>query len=359
VPKGSPAKERNGTLETPCLIIDVATVDRNIARFQSLADMAGQGARPHIKTHKLPFLALRQIKAGAVGITCQKIGEAEVMVAGGLADILITYNIIGAAKLDRLAALARQCQLTVTCDNETVARGLSNRFGEERPLDVLIECDTGAGRCGVSNPESALKLARLITQLPGLTLKGLMTYPPMNDSAGAERWLSAARTSLLAEGLPCPVISTGGTPNLDEMQTFTCATEHRAGTYVYNDRSLIARGICAPKDCAARLHATVVSRPTRTRAIIDAGSKALSSDLLGLSDYGLICEAPEARITALSEEHGTIELTGTDWDPQVGDVITIIPNHVCVVTNLFDTVFLRHPDGQIEATPVSARGKLF
>lgn len=316
-------------------------------------------ARPHIKTHKLPLMARRQLEAGAIGITCQKIGEAEVMADAGIDDILISYNILGLDKLDRLAALARRCKLSVTCDNETVAQGLSDRFAHEsEPLPVLIECDTGAARCGVQSPEEALALARRIHALPGLRLDGLMTYPPMSGSHEVDQWLARARDLLLAEGLPCPVISNGGTPNLGDLSEFHSATEHRAGTYIYNDRSLIAMGACGVEDCAARLHATVISRPAADRAIIDAGSKALTSDLLGLPDYGLIVEAPEARIVGLSEEHGHIDLTGSGWDPQVGDEITIIPNHVCVVSNLFDAVILRHPDGRLESIPVAARGKV-
>ncbi|WP_343115919.1 D-TA family PLP-dependent enzyme [Ostreiculturibacter nitratireducens] len=346
-------------MDTPCLVVDLSIVDRNIARFQKLADSAGLKTRPHIKTHKLPFMAKRQIAAGAIGITCQKIGEAEVMADAGIKDILITYNIVGQPKLDRLAALGRRCRLSVTCDNETVAQGLSDRFaGEPDPLPVLIECDTGAGRCGVQSPEAALSLARRIQALPGLQLEGLMTYPPMSGSEQVDQWLATARDLLTTEGLPCPVISTGGTPNIGDLGCFRSATEHRAGTYIYNDRYMIAFGACGEDDCAATVQATVVSRPTADRAIIDAGSKVLSSDLLGLEDYGLIREAPGARIVALAEEHGTIDLAGSGWDPMVGEEISIIPNHVCVVSNLLDAVILRHPDGRLESMPVAARGKV-
>ncbi|WP_413204286.1 D-TA family PLP-dependent enzyme [Rhodospirillum sp. A1_3_36] len=346
-------------METPRLVVDMDVVDRNIARFQALAEKVGVKTRPHIKTHKLPFLAHRQIAAGAIGITCQKIGEAEVMADAGLDDILITYNILGQEKLDRLAALARRIRLSVTCDNAPVAQALSERFsGEDKPLRVLIECDTGAGRCGVQSPVEAHDLARTIAHLPGLTLEGLMTYPPMAASADAEIWLAQARRLLTESGLSCPVVSNGGTPNLGDLGLFKTATEHRAGTYIYNDRSLVTGGHCTVADCAAVVHATVISRPTDRRAIIDAGSKALSSDLLGLKGFGLIREAPDADIVGLSEEHGTIDLTNTSWRPRVGDIITIIPNHVCVVSNLFDAITLRHPDGRLEEVRVSARGKV-
>jgi D-serine deaminase-like pyridoxal phosphate-dependent protein len=346
-------------LDTPCLVIDLPVVDENIARFQNLADAAGLKTRPHIKTHKLPFFAKRQIAAGAIGITCQKIGEAEVMVEGGLRDVLLTYNVIGDAKLDRLAALARKCTLAVTCDNLTVATGLSKRFAkEDAPLTVFVECDTGAGRCGVQSPADATDLASKINELPGLRFGGLMTYPPMDHADNVDKWLSDAKEGIEKAGLSCPVVSTGGTPNLDALNAFKHATEHRAGTYIYNDRSLIARGACGVENCAAVVKTTVVSRPTRTRVIIDAGSKALSSDLLGLKGFGMVREAPDASIVGLSEEHGTIELGDSDWDPAVGDVISIIPNHICVVSNLFPTVWVKDANGDMTEMTVAARGML-
>lgn len=346
-------------MDTPCLIVDLDVTDRNIAKFQSLADAQGLRARPHIKTHKLPMLAQRQIAAGAIGITCQKIGEAEVMADAGIADILLSYNILGPEKLTRLRDLAQRCQLSVVCDNSVVAEALSETFrSAPAPLPVLIECDTGAGRCGVQSPEDALSLARQIDALPGLRLEGLMTYPPMNGTAAVNDWLSRAKTLLRKAGVTCDTVSTGGTPNLGDLAQLSVATEHRAGTYIYNDRSLIARGACTIADCAATVRATVVSRPTANRAIIDTGSKALSSDLLGLEGFGLIREAPEAMISALSEEHGIVDLSETDLRPQIGDEISIIPNHVCVVSNLFDSLLLRHPDGQFEEVSIPARGKL-
>ncbi|KJE34928.1 alanine racemase [Thalassospira sp. HJ] len=345
--------------DTPCLVIDLPVVDENIARFQKLADAAGLQTRPHIKTHKLPFFAKRQIAAGAIGITCQKIGEAEVMAEGGLQDILLTYNVIGDAKLDRLVALAKKCKLSVTCDNSTVAEGLSAHFANAGiDLTVLVECDTGAGRCGVQSPIAACELASQINGLPGLKFGGLMTYPPMDHSENVDKWLADAKKLIQAAGIACPVVSTGGTPNMDTLAAFKHATEHRAGTYIYNDRSLIARGACGVEDCAAVVKATVVSRPTKTRAIIDAGSKALSSDLLGLEGFGMVREAPDASIVGLSEEHGIIELGDSNWDPAVGDIISIIPNHICVVSNLFPTIWVQDENGEMTEMPVAARGML-
>ncbi|GGA62168.1 alanine racemase [Pelagibacterium lentulum] len=346
-------------MDTPCLMIDVGVAERNIARFQVLAEKAGLATRPHVKTHKMPYFAHLQCKAGAIGITCQKIGEAEIMADAGIGDILITYNIVGEEKLKRLVALAKRCRLSVTCDSLSVAEGLSQRFAQaSMPLTVLVECDTGAGRCGVRTPQEAAALAAAIADLPGLTFGGLMTYPPMVGADRVDGWLRAAVDQLGEVGLPVPVVSTGGTPNLDELGAFSSATEHRAGTYIFNDRSLIARGACSVSDCAAVVVATVVSRPAPGRAIIDAGSKALSSDTLGLEGFGLIREAPDAQIVALSEEHGILDISASQWDPRIGERITIVPNHVCVVVNLIGEAYLRHADGRIELMPVAAKQQI-
>ncbi len=344
-------------METPAVLIDIATVERNIKRTQALFDGLGVKFRPHIKTHRIPRFAKMQIDAGACGITCQKIGEAEVMAAAGLEDILITYNIIGEEKLARLAALATKCKLSVTADNDFVVAGLSKSFANsKKPLAVLVECDTGQGRCGVQNPEAALALAKTIASSNGLQFAGLMTYPPMADMKAVDAWLREAKVLIEQNGLVCDRVSNGGTPNLGRVDQVKSATEHRAGTYIYNDRSLVQSGACHVNDCALTVMATVVSRPTEKRAIIDAGSKALTSDLIGLTDYGLITRAPDARIVGLSEEHGHVDLSATNWQPDVGEVISIIPNHACVVSNLVDAVHVVGEDGTIEKLPVAARG---
>ena len=346
-------------IETPAVLIDLDRAERNIRRFQEYCDSHGLALRPHIKTHKLPFLAQRQIAAGAVGITCQKIGEAEVMAAAGLRDILITYNILGASKLRRLTALAEHCKLSVVADSKPVIDGLAAAFASAaEPLTVLVECDTGAGRCGVQSVDQVTELARLIHASPGLRFAGLMTYPPMSDQHKVGDWLRRAKAALQEAGLPCPVISSGGTPNMWRAHEAGCPTEHRAGTYIYNDRSLISAGICTAADCALTVLATVVSRPTETRAIIDAGSKILTSDLLGLKGHGYVVEAPDARLVGLSEEHGTLDLSQSDWRPQVGDRLRVIPNHACVVSNMVDAVWTLRNDRIVAQESVAARGKV-
>ncbi|WP_419905851.1 D-TA family PLP-dependent enzyme [Kiloniella sp.] len=349
-------KAAEKVVETPAVLIDIAVAKKNIARFQKHCDQHGIAIRPHIKTHKLPSMAKLQIAAGAVGITCQKIGEAEVMANAGIEDIFISYNILGTGKLQRLIELSKRCKLSVVADNGQVIDGLNQAFlGEPFPLEVLIECDTGAGRCGAQSPQEVLHLAKLIHNACGLQLGGLMTYPPMDDQNSVNSWLSQAKDILLEKDLPCPRISSGGTPNMWRAQEVSIADEHRSGTYIYNDRSLINAGHCAVEHCALTVKATVISRPTQTRAIIDAGSKILTSDLLGLDGYGLIKEAPEAIITSLSEEHGIIDLSETTWSPKVGDTINIIPNHACVVSNMVDYVYLKE-EGKLSKTLIAARG---
>jgi D-serine deaminase-like pyridoxal phosphate-dependent protein len=203
-----------------------------------------------------------------------------------------------------------------------------------------------------------LALARRIHEAPGLILGGLMTFPPMQDEAGVDAWLAEAKALLLAEGLPCPRISSGGTPNMWRSQDVTTATEHRAGTYIYNDRSLVEGGVCTPADCALTVLTTVVSRPTDTRGIFDAGSKVLTTDLFGLTGHGLIAAAPTAAVKGLSEEHGILDLGRSNWRPAVGARVRVIPNHACVVTNMMDRLYLVRGDELVSEVAVAARGKV-
>ncbi|MCV2865129.1 D-TA family PLP-dependent enzyme [Defluviimonas sp. WL0075] len=347
------------TIDTPSVLVDLDIAEANIDRFQSYCDAHGLGLRPHIKTHKLPMLARRQIAAGAIGITCQKVSEAEAMIAdGGIDDVLITYNILGADKTDRLRRLAERVALTVVADSATVAKGLAGAFqGAARPLGVLVECDTGAGRCGVQTPAAARDLALEIARLGGLRFAGLMTYPPIGREAAVQSWLQEAKTLIEAAGLAVTTISNGGTPGMWQAHEVPAATEYRAGTYIYNDRSLQARGLCGWDDCALTVLATVVSVPTETRAIIDAGSKVLTSDLLGLQGYGHVLGRPDIRIDALSEEHGTLHAERIGLS--VGERVRIVPNHACVVTNMLDRIELVRGARHEVTAPVMARGRVW
>jgi len=354
---GTPIAE----LSTPVPVIDEAVVAGNIARVQAYMDEIGVRFRPHIKTHKLPAIARAQVEAGAQGINAQKISEAEVFADAGFEDILITYNIVGADKLAALKRLnARIAALSVVADSAAVVAGLAATFGPGRPLTVLVECDTGGKRCGVQTPEAARDLAQRIAAAPGLRFGGLLTYPSPNGEVAGEAFLAEAVRMLAAAGLSCPTVSYAGTPSLFSAEKVRSANEYRAGTYVYNDRAMVRAGHCTIEQCAMTVLTTVVSRPTAERAVIDAGSKALTSDLLGFADYGVVLGYPEARVVTLSEEHAVIDLgAGGGAQPQVGDKLRIVPNHTCVVSNLFDEVVF-HRDGLVtRALPVAARGRVW
>jgi D-serine deaminase-like pyridoxal phosphate-dependent protein len=346
------------SVPTPLPVIDEDRLAANIARVQSYMDAHHLSFRPHIKTHKIPALAEAQRQAGAQGINCQKITEAEVFADAGFNDILITFNILGADKLARLADLnERVSGLKVVADSSVTIDGLADHFAGRKPLTVLVECDTGGGRCGVQSPAEALALARRIAGSNALAFGGLMTYPKAGTETATEAFFAATLTGLKAEGIDCPIVSNGGTPSLFSAHLVTSATEHRAGTYIYNDRAMVRAGHCTLDDCAMHVLATVVSRPTPDRAILDAGSKALTSDLFGFADFGLILEYPDAVITGLSEEHGTIDLSRVSGRrPEIGERVRIVPNHTCVVSNLFDHMVF-HRDGLVtRVEPVAARG---
>lgn len=341
--------------DTPVVTIDIDVMEENIRQVQAACDRFGVALRPHIKTHKNPELARRQLQAGAKGIACQTLGEVDVMQKAGIDDIMLTYNIIGQAKLNRLVQLAERSRLLTVTDNEVVAKGLSQAFqNTSKPLGVLVECDVGAGRLGVQTPKEAAELAAFIETQPGLTFAGLMTYPITSQTAD---FLQAAYDELASKGLRAEIVSTGGTPTLTDLEGLPGVTEHRAGTYIFNDRSLVEKGVATWETCAMRIRATVISRPTSTRAIIDAGSKTLSADTLGLDGYGHILEYPGARIYALNEEHGYVDLEDeTARRPELGEVIHIVPNHTCVVTNLHDELVGVRSDRVEEVWKVAARG---
>ncbi len=345
---------------TPALVIDMDRVERNIARIQNVCDNAGVANRPHIKTHKSPYLAKMQIAAGAKGITCQKLGEAEVMVDAGINDILISYNLIGDEKMARLGALQTKARVIVAADNPTVIAGLQQAAAMSgRALDVVVECDTGRKRAGVETPREAIALARQTAATPGLSFAGFMLYPTETGWPDAQNFYDDALAGVRAEGLEPRIVSTGGTPNLKNVGSLNGATEHRFGTYIYNDRMQVAAGSATWDDCALNVYATVVSRAGPHRGIIDAGSKTLTSDTGGsLDGHGVILEHPEARIARFAEEHGFLDLTRSNIRPEVGDVVRIVPNHVCVVVNMFDEVVMVRGDEIIGTLPIAARGKL-
>lgn len=346
------------TLETPAVLVDVDVAEANLARWQVRTRLAGLANRPHIKTHRSTAWALRQIELGAVGITCQTVGEAEVMVDAGITDIFLTTNTLGAAKLARLGALARRCKLSVVADSPHVVAAVAGAaVAAKAEITVLVECDTGGQRCGLTDPNAIASLGRVIAETANLRFGGLMTYPAAGKRHQSELALKAALQACEGAGLDVPVVSSGGTPDMWSDEGLAPVTEYRAGTYIYNDRSLVARGAARPEECALTVLATVVSRPTPDRAILDAGSKALTSDLLGLEGHGTILQHPEAVIYQLNEEHGLVDVSKCKVQPQVGDRVNVLPNHVCVVVNLFDQVNLISNGQLIGTLPVDARGR--
>ena len=346
-------------LDTPAVTIDLDRVEANIARLQDRLAGAGVANRPHIKTHKIPALARLQMAAGAVGITCQKLGEAEVFADAGVADdILLTYNVLGAAKAERLAHLVRRLRrMAVVLDNETVARGLSQAaIAHDVDIPFLVECDTGFGRNGVQSPQAAVDLANLAMRLPRLRFEGLMTFPlKLPDT---KQFLARALELFGGAGVAVPVVSGGGTPAAATVGDYPMLTEYRAGTYIYNDAMMVAAGAATWDDCAMRVRVTVVSRPTGDRAILDAGSKVLTYDQYYARGFGRIVEYPDAAVASLSEEHAVVDLSKCTRRPVIGEVVSVIPNHCCAVTAMMDEVHGVRA-GKVETVfPVAARGKV-
>lgn len=346
-------------LDTPSVTIHLDRLEANIRRVQSMVDARGIANRPHVKTHKIPAIGRMQMAAGAVGLTCQKLGEVEAFVNAAVCDdILLSFNIVGLHKTDRLMELSSQVQrLAVVADNETVIDGLASaavRHGRDIPL--LIECDTGFARNGAQSPERVLELARYAARHPRLRFEGIMTFPNKAPDTGA--FIGRALELLQRDGIAAPIVSGGGTPALLTMAEFPMMTEHRAGTYVFNDVMMIAAGFATLEQCAMHVRTTVVSTPTPDRAIVDAGSKVLTHERYYVENFGQVVEYPDAVVGRPSEEHGVIDLSRSAKKPRVGEVINIIPNHCCVVSNMVDEVFgIR--DGKVEIEwPVVARGAI-
>lgn len=352
-----PAPRRIDELETPTPVVDLDVVERNAARWQKRCEGLGLANRPHIKTHKLIPLAKYQTAMGACGITVQTVGEAEVMADGGLSDILLTFNIVGRSKLARLSQLRRRVEIKVVADNAAVVAGLGEAGTDAgASIGVLVECDTGYARNGVQSPSEAAELARLIDRTPGVRYAGLMTFPASGARRAAAEFLGEAKRLAEEAGLETECVSTGGTPDMWSEEGLTVATEYRAGTYIYNDRSLLGGTSVEEADCALDVLATVVSRPTDGRAVLDAGSKALTSDLMGLEGFG--CQRGTGAIVySVSEEHGLLDVSGLASPPVVGDQVRIIPNHVCPVSNLFDRIAIARSGEVLGTASVDARGR--
>jgi D-serine deaminase-like pyridoxal phosphate-dependent protein len=347
-------------LDTPVVLVDLDRVEANLRRWQDYCDQHGIANRPHIKTHKLVEFARRQVELGARGIACQKLGEAEVMADAGIDDILIPFNLVGRQKLERAVELAKRIRLILVADHTEVSDPVGEAFARSGgTVEMLVECDTGAKRNGTQSIDETVALAEHIASTPGLRFAGLLTYPPPGGQPNVAAFFTETVERLKTKGIAAPVLSSGGSPNMWTAHQQGPATEHRSGTYIYGDRMQIRAGCIALEDCALHVLSTVVSRPTSDRIILDAGSKALTSDLNGLNGYGRIEEYPDAVIHGLSEEHGHVDLSGVAGSrPRIGDRVRILPNHACPVSNLYDQVALCRGNEVEALVNVAARGRL-
>ncbi len=355
--------QRVADLDTPVMVVDLDQVRDNIRRLQEELDVLGLKSRPHIKTHKIPAIGHWQLQAGAIGITCQKLGEAEVFADAGFDDILIPYNIVGAPKLERLTRLARRVKLAVAVDSEYTARGIAEACQEaETSVTLLVEVDSGGHRAGVQTAREAQALARAIADFPGVTFGGFMCYPSRPQMA---ELFAEARDLLARDGIPVETISGGGTGAQKVSKQIGC-TEHRSGTYVYNDLSVWRAGNCTIDQCAMSILATVVSTSCPGYATIDGGSKTFTNDALRQNDSnGYVREYPDVYLQRMNEEHGVLSLDRLAEGaprPKVGEKLHVIPNHACGTTNLHDVVYgyRRHHGEEIVEVewPVLARGKI-
>lgn len=360
-------------LDTPALIVDRRLMAENIRLMAAKAAKWQVKLRPHTKTHRTPAVAKLQVAAGANGITVAKVGEAEVMAAAGLDDIFIANEIFGDVKLARLREVHRRARVAVGVDNAEQVAALGRFFAEEaRPLEVMIEVETGEERTGVLTPADGLALARLITATKGLSLRGLFTHEGHSYGAAtpaecvarldqSQRDILAVAAHLRANGVAVAEVSIGSTPSLLHGEVWPGITEIRPGTYVYMDAAQ-GHAIGDYGRCALTVLATVVSRPTAERVVVDAGVKALTSFTRGAGichtpGYGLVKGFDGLRLKKLYDEHGVIEDAAARSRLAVGDKIEIIPNHVCPTCSQYDTVYIVE-DGQVtDVWPILARGK--
>lgn len=361
---------RTMEVSTPAVVIDLDVVERNLDRMASYCAEHGIALRPHTKTHKTLEVARRQMERGAVGLTVAKVGEAEVMAQSGTPQILVAHPIIGDEKLLRLAALAEDREVIVALDSLVAAESLS-RVAQQggQSVSVLVEFDSGSHRCGVAAGETCAELGKAISVLPGIRLRGLMTY--FGSVWGDERERGAeigrlrsdverATTAFQRAGLPLDIVSAGSTPAALLSHKVPGITEIRPGTYVFNDLNTYHQGVCTLEECAVRVITTVVSTAVPGQVIIDAGSKVFSSDALGSGPrrgFGLVAEGERVIVAKLNEEHGYLEGPGS-WDFAVGQVLSVIPNHVCTCINMHDAVYVSRGGEITGVWKVAARGKV-
>lgn len=354
--------------ETPVALVDLARARANAAKVAAYTARHGLAWRPHVKTHKSLALACTQLEAGAQGLTVATPHEAEVM-ARVCDDLLLAYPPLGKRKLERLMALPERVALTVALDSDVALLGLARAARTAgRTVGVLVEMDVGLGRTGVRSAREVARLATVARDAEGVAYRGVMFYPghirshvaEQEEAVGAlaER-LESCCAALAGAGLAPGVVSGGSSPTLWHSHLLPRLTEVRAGTVIYNDLDMTGMGVARDDECAYSILATVVSTAVPGRAVVDAGSKALSKELHGTagSGYAALAGRPEVRVVALSEEHGVLDITGTDWRPRVGELVRLLPNHVCVSVNLQDRV-IAHEGDSWETWPIEGRGRV-
>jgi D-serine deaminase-like pyridoxal phosphate-dependent protein len=359
------------SLDTPAVLIDVDVMERNVRKASEYCRQHALRLRPHTKTHKIPELAHLQVRHGAGGITVAKVGEAEVMADAGLDDILIVYPLMGGKKLVRLTALARRARITVALDSLEVARHISEAAHLEGvPVGVSVEFDTGLRRCGLPIAPASIEVARAIRRLPALEWRGVLVYPGHIMGTAFEREglieRENERLRILMElldgaGLESQCVSGGNTPALYQSHRFVGVTEIRPGTYIFNDKDTVCAEATTYADCAVSVVTRLVSRSVADRAIVDAGSKTLSGDLLLSGDrrgYGQIMEYPDITVEDLSEEHGHLDLKGAERKPALGELVRVIPNHVCTCINMHERVYGIQGEQVVGEWRVAGRGKV-
>lgn len=366
-----PVPRLPGGLDTPCLVIDLDVVEANARRLDDQMRARGVALRPHAKTHKSVELARIQLAAGATGITVGTLGEAEVMADGGIDDVFIAYPVWAVGpKAERLAALHGRNDLTLSIGFDSVAgaqrvaAAVDAAGSGGRPLRVMLEIDPGNGRTGVE-PARAGAIAGAARDL-GLDVIGLFThgghaYRSRNAIAGAAadeiRVLGVAADAFRAAGIEPRVISAGSTPTAMAAATDP-VTEIRAGTYLLGDRIQVELGASPPDGVAIAIAATVVSTAANGQVVIDAGAKTLTKDRPDyLTGFGALPAYPDAILERVFDYHGVVRIPDGTRRPSLGEVVTVIPNHCCVVVDLHDE-FVATRSGEIVGRwPVDARGR--
>jgi D-serine deaminase-like pyridoxal phosphate-dependent protein len=352
-------------LETPAALVDLDRVERSLARVAAYAREHALRWRPHTKTHKTVELGAMQIAAGASGVTVATVLEAEVM-AKVSDDLLLAYPPVGARKLARLMALPPRVRITVALDSREVLDGLARAARDAgRTVDVLVELDLGMRRVGLRTPQEAVALARAAASTPGVAFRGLTFYAGhirvpqadlparMQDQSNA---LAAFVDALCAEGLPPEVVSGGSTPTLWQSHTVKGLTEIRPGLNALNDRNAAVVGACDWTECAYSVLATVVSTAVPGQVVIDAGAKALVKEEGAAPGYGVVLDRPDIVVRNLSEEHGLLDVSGTDWRPRIGERVRVVPNHVCVSVPQHARLHVVRGEAVVARWEVAARG---